>query len=67
MARRSPHEEPSDDLSVGELIDGPTEALTPEILAAAFADERRDVDATQDLSSAAARAGAGPDPGSRRT
>ncbi|GAA0391337.1 hypothetical protein GCM10009541_38050 [Micromonospora gifhornensis] len=63
MARRSPQEEPSDDLSVGELIDGPTETLTPEILAAAFADERRDPAATQDLSSAAARAGAGHDPG----
>ncbi|MBX7269908.1 hypothetical protein KIF24_30380 [Micromonospora sp. Llam7] len=35
MAGRSRDDEPADDLSVGELIDGPTEALTPEILAAA--------------------------------
>ncbi|GIJ22290.1 MaoC/PaaZ C-terminal domain-containing protein [Micromonospora lutea] len=34
MARRAGDEEPAD-LSVGELIDGPTEALTPELLAAA--------------------------------
>ncbi|WP_433530705.1 MaoC/PaaZ C-terminal domain-containing protein [Micromonospora sp. CA-263727] len=36
MARRRRRDEPVDDLSVGELIDGPTETLTPEILAAAI-------------------------------
>ncbi|MGC5031427.1 MaoC/PaaZ C-terminal domain-containing protein [Micromonospora sp. DT229] len=62
MVRRSPHEEP-DDLSVGELIDGPTEILNREVLAAALAGEGRDPAATQDLTSAAARVGEGHDAG----
>ncbi|MFV2102507.1 MaoC/PaaZ C-terminal domain-containing protein [Micromonospora sp. LOL_024] len=48
MARRSRSDDPADDLSVGELIDGPTQALTPVIRAAVPADP--DPEATRDLS-----------------
>ena len=65
MTRRRHHEEPSDDLSVGELIDGPTQALTPEILSAAFAGDGRELAATHDLASAAASATAPAGPGSQ--
>ncbi|WP_253289909.1 hypothetical protein [Verrucosispora sioxanthis] len=52
MARRRRGDEPADDLSVGELIDGPTEILTPEIRAAALAGAAGDADLekTRDLS-----------------
>ncbi|NLU77883.1 hypothetical protein HCA58_05630 [Micromonospora sp. HNM0581] len=52
MARRRRDDEPADDLSVDELIDGPTENLTPEIQAAVLAGPTGDGDleATRDLS-----------------
>ncbi|GIJ08543.1 hypothetical protein Van01_17570 [Micromonospora andamanensis] len=64
MARRRRGDEPADDLSVGELIDGPTEILTPQIRAAALAGPSGsggDLEATHDLSGLAP-AGGGSDP-----
>ncbi|GAB3853459.1 hypothetical protein GCM10029963_44750 [Micromonospora andamanensis] len=60
MARRRRGDEPADDLSVGELIDGPTEILTPQIRAAALAGPSGsggDLEATHDLSGLAPTGG----------